>query len=627
MSAKRFTLAALTALTLFLLPALQPLASTYTWTAVDVGVAMRPNSNEVPHDEPRRVTARATSANLLLLGTEMWHSLPPPADLDSFAAALRQQLTLPIRSRVAATLAVRRAGGGAAHNHSRGCLGGCNGRGRCDQLLGQCVCRHGYRGDYCEQLVPQLCNDPRDKCVGRDCHEWTRFVSRCSGECDLSSNRCTCGARAAYPDRHMFMCEWRGIEQLTKWRSPGWAHFTVVEPHQFWSMPNTTPNWFERAVPERRLKELFHLGHQAANRKLERRQKMHALDGSALAWCDRPPTPSALRTATTERYPRCACYEDRGGRMCEIVVRSFCLNQCSDRGECVRGFCMCTAGWSGSDCSIPMVPIPEDEEHARAWASSWARATRPAATAAPVAPVASANASAWASSWASSWASANASTTVGAGLSTERLELRGDQRRSREIAAPSAGLSTERLELRGGHRASLRPAIYVYELPVWYNGWLLETRLHPHDCTYRRYKEENTTNWENYAFGLELALHEVLLASPHRTLNPEAADFFYVPVYGGCYISRFFRPTPLHTLIINESPLDWRAAPIRGNIYYRQALHWLRTEYPYWNRTGGRDHLFAFPHDEGACVAPIELQNATLLSSWGRVEKRYVDCH
>ena len=190
------------------------------------------------------------------------------------------------------------------------------------------------------------------------------------------------------------------------------------------------------------------------------------------------------------------------------------------------------------------------------------------------------------------------------------------------IAAPSAGLSTERLELRGGHRASLRPAIYVYELPVWFNGWLHETRLHSHDCTYRRYKEGNTTNWENYAFGLELALHEVLLASPHRTLNPEAADFFFVPVYGGCYISRFFRPTPLHTLIMNENPLDWRAAPIRGNIYYRQALQWLRTEYPYWNRTGGRDHLFAFPHDEGACVAPIELQNATLLSSWGRLEKR-----
>ena len=126
--------------------------------------------------------------------------------------------------------------------------------------------------------------------------------------------------------------------------------------------------------------------------------------------------------------------------------------------------------------------------------------------------------------------------------------------------------------------------------------------------------------WENYAFGLELALHELLLASPHRTLNPEAADFFFVPVYGGCYISRFFRPSPLHNLIMAGD--NWTPAPVRGNQYYREALRWVRTHYPYWDRKGGRDHLFAFPHDEGACVAPIELRNAIFLTSWGRLEPR-----
>lgn len=30
-------------------------------------------------------------------------------------------------------------------------------------------------------------------------------------------------------------------------------------------------------------------------------------------------------------------------------------------------------------------------------------------------------------------------------------------------------------------------------------------------------------------------LHEQLLGSPHRTTNPEAADFFYVPVYAALY--------------------------------------------------------------------------------------------
>jgi len=35
---------------------------------------------------------------------------------------------------------------------------------------------------------------------------------------------------------------------------------------------------------------------------------------------------------------------------------------------------------------------------------------------------------------------------------------------------------------------------------------------------------------------IESAFHEMLLQSPHRTLDPEAADFFYVPVYTSCFI-------------------------------------------------------------------------------------------
>ena len=43
-----------------------------------------------------------------------------------------------------------------------------------------------------------------------------------------------------------------------------------------------------------------------------------------------------------------------------------------------------------------------------------------------------------------------------------------------------------------------------------------------------------------YAYGiyqgyvLEVILHEWLLASPHRTLDPHQADWFYVPVYASC---------------------------------------------------------------------------------------------
>ena len=112
---------------------------------------------------------------------------------------------------------------------------------------------------------------------------------------------------------------------------------------------------------------------------------------------------------------------------------------------------------------------------------------------------------------------------------------------------------------------------------------------------------------------MEMAVHELLLASRHRTLDPEAADFFFVPIYGGCYISRFFRPTAIHNLFfrLSNDPPDWQPAPVRGNEHYRQALRWIQAHYPYWKRHGGADHIFAFPHDEGACVAPIEMHKAS----------------
>lgn len=37
---------------------------------------------------------------------------------------------------------------------------------------------------------------------------------------------------------------------------------------------------------------------------------------------------------------------------------------------------------------------------------------------------------------------------------------------------------------------------------------------------------------------LQIALYESMLASPHRTLNGEEADFFFVPVLDSCIITR-----------------------------------------------------------------------------------------
>jgi len=47
----------------------------------------------------------------------------------------------------------------------------------------------------------------------------------------------------------------------------------------------------------------------------------------------------------------------------------------------------------------------------------------------------------------------------------------------------------------------------------------------------------------------------------------------------------------------------------------------VRGAYPYWNRSGGSDHLWPFTHDEGACYAPEALRRATLLVHWGRTQR------
>ncbi|KIY92264.1 exostosin-like glycosyltransferase [Monoraphidium neglectum] len=56
-----------------------------------------------------------------------------------------------------------------------------------------------------------------------------------------------------------------------------------------------------------------------------------------------------------------------------------------------------------------------------------------------------------------------------------------------------------------------------------------------------------------------------------------------------------------------------------------ELLTWVKTAHPYWNRTGGADHIWLFAHDEGACWAPSEVyENSIILTHWGRLDKHHV---
>ncbi len=51
-----------------------------------------------------------------------------------------------------------------------------------------------------------------------------------------------------------------------------------------------------------------------------------------------------------------------------------------------------------------------------------------------------------------------------------------------------------------------------------------------------------------------------------------------------------------------------------------ETKRWIQKHYPYWDRRGGRDHIWLFTHDEGACWVPNEVTPSIWLTHWGRME-------
>ena len=118
----------------------------------------------------------------------------------------------------------------------------------------------------------------------------------------------------------------------------------------------------------------------------------------------------------------------------------------------------------------------------------------------------------------------------------------------------------------------------------------------------------------NYAYTIEVALHEWLLRSPHRTVDGRAADYYYVPCYLACTI------LPVYDWL---GPAEYMSGypmrPVTAMRMVHDAWTQVVTRWGYWNATGGRTHIFLFSHDEGACWAPLEVYrrstNPTILTN------------
>ena len=259
---------------------------------------------------------------------------------------------------------------------------------------------------------------------------------------------------------------------------------------------------------------------------------------------------------------KCSCSESGDGLSgdhCENTVRHMCPGQFNgDRGECRQGFLRCDDGWTGTDCSIQLNKLVTADSIQ--WSAQ----------------------------------SESRSTT-------------------RTTATKTAKTSTVALK---AHRD--RPLIYVYDMPVDLTTRMLEYKLGAGTCVHRVFDEDGSTIWNSKEYSIEVGLHELLLESPHRTLDPEEADFFYVPVYVTCYIN------PVHSYAdrpwFHQSPTSQSRRVVGAANMLVEAFHWVSTVHPYWNRKGGRDHILLNAHDEGSCWVPEVWRPAIILSHWGSEE-------
>lgn len=163
-----------------------------------------------------------------------------------------------------------------------------------------------------------------------------------------------------------------------------------------------------------------------------------------------------------------------------------CLNNCNERGTCFNGFCHCSEGYYGADCSISLDKAGKPE------------------------------------------------LLAGMGY----------------VPAPG------------------KPKIYIYELSPRFNSH---------------------KNLEKFDRPLYAHIWKRILSSGHRTLDPDEADFFYVPVdFRYLYADA--------TRVIDE----------------------VRSLWPYWNATGGARHLLLSTSDLGGCEGKqlMRLRNETAQAIW-----------
>ena len=471
------------------------------------------------------------------------------------------------------------------------CLNG----GKCDYFSGKCECPVGFKGPACEDEERTFpCSDSVEL--------------RCSHACDVTRGLCVCGEGTKHPTRVLHQwpfCNpdmekygkeewWKGngdindgyivnknskkLEELKSGRREwgGLPTFAMVYGRE---NPSVSSLKVETPFLERAREGVYD---DSGETEQERITKGREIAQALPSWCDA----DSVRTFDPVRendnrlnvHPQVVrnfrdciskCPGSRYGKACEKIVPSWCPNQCSGNGECDDGFCMCKKEFWGADCSLS---VPNS-------------------------------------------------------VSSSSLRM-----------IDSVHSVHSKLE-------SKRPFIYVYEMPSKFTShWTKYVNRGEFVCGDRFYEKPNENdNYDNVSqppfperptewfYSLENTLHEFLLRSVHRTINPENADIFFIPQYGTCY--RYAYQTPSAAVSLSLIKTKPGSRPHAANLFLERVTEYIRNipfnnnnnnnnneerkTQSYFDRNGGRDHAVIAAYDEGAVHFPDSIANAIFITHWG----------